>query len=114
MFRRGHLLRFLAAATVLVLNGAVIVYLFERHAPSSNIHSFETGCGGHSSRSPPVGYGDFYRGRGWVCSPGRRQQDRPQLWREVIEHPVAETTERPAPVGGVRRRGARRAEKGST
>ena len=28
--------------------------------------------------------------------------------------PVAETTERPAPVGGVRRRGARRAEKGST
>ena len=36
MFRRGHLARFMTAAAVLVLNGAIIVYLFERHAPGSN------------------------------------------------------------------------------
>lgn len=35
----GNLLRFLLAASVLVLNGAVMVYLFERHAPGSNIHT---------------------------------------------------------------------------
>ena len=39
VFRRGHLGRFLLAAAVFVLNGAVIVYLFERHAPGSNIHT---------------------------------------------------------------------------
>jgi hypothetical protein len=39
MFRRGNLSRFLLAASVLVLNGAIIVYLFERHAPRSNIHT---------------------------------------------------------------------------
>jgi voltage-gated potassium channel len=39
VFQRGHLGRFLLAATVLVLNGSVIVYLFERHAPHSNIHT---------------------------------------------------------------------------
>ncbi len=39
VFRRGHLGRFLVAAAVLVLNGAVIVYLFERHAPKSSIHT---------------------------------------------------------------------------
>ena len=39
MFRRGHLGRFLVTAAVLVLNGAVIVYLYERHAPGSNIHT---------------------------------------------------------------------------
>ena len=39
MFRRGHLSRFLVAAAVLVLNGAVIVYLLERHAPGANIRT---------------------------------------------------------------------------
>ena len=39
IFRRGHLVRFLVAAVVLVIDGAVIVYLFERHAPGSNIHT---------------------------------------------------------------------------
>jgi voltage-gated potassium channel len=39
VFRRGHLSRFLLAASVLVLNGAIIVYLLERHAPGSSIHT---------------------------------------------------------------------------
>ena len=39
VFRRGHLSRFLLAASVLVINGALIVYLLERHAPRSNIHT---------------------------------------------------------------------------
>ena len=33
MFRRWHLNRFLLIAAVLVFNAAIIVYLFERHAP---------------------------------------------------------------------------------
>ena len=39
VFQRGQLGWFLLAATVLVLDGAVIVYLLERHAPQSNIHT---------------------------------------------------------------------------
>jgi hypothetical protein len=35
IFRRGHLAQFLTAATVLVLNGAVIVYLY--HQPAATI-----------------------------------------------------------------------------
>ena len=46
VFRRGQLVRFLVAAVMLVLNGAVIVYLFERHAPDSNIHTLGSRCGG--------------------------------------------------------------------
>ena len=46
VFRRGHLSRFLLAASVLVLDCAVIVYLFERHAPESNIHTLQSHCGG--------------------------------------------------------------------
>ena len=61
MFRRGHLSRFLVAAAVLVLNGAVIVYLFERHAPGANIHTLgdETGRhlrGDHSQCQQPGGH----------------------------------------------------------
>jgi hypothetical protein len=39
VFRRGNLERFLLAASALVLNVALIVYLFERHAKGSNIHT---------------------------------------------------------------------------
>ena len=39
IFRRGNLNRFLLAASALVIQGAIIVYLFERHAPRSNIHT---------------------------------------------------------------------------
>jgi voltage-gated potassium channel len=60
MFRRGHLSRFLVAAAVLVLNGAVIVYLFERHAPGSNIHTLGDAVWWSFVTVTTVGYGDFY------------------------------------------------------
>jgi voltage-gated potassium channel len=60
MFRRGHLSRFLLAAAVLVLNGAVIVYLFERHAPGSNIHTLGDAVWWSFVTVTTVGYGDFY------------------------------------------------------
>jgi voltage-gated potassium channel len=60
MFRRGHLTRFLTAAGVLVLNGAIIVYLFERHAPGSNIHTLRDAVWWSFVTVTTVGYGDFY------------------------------------------------------
>ena len=60
VFQRGHLGRFLLAATVLVLNGAVIVYLFERHAPHSNIHTVGEALWWSAVTVTTVGYGDFY------------------------------------------------------
>jgi voltage-gated potassium channel len=60
MFRRGHLGRFLMATAVLVLNGAVIVYLFERHAPHSNIHTLGDAVWWSFVTVTTVGYGDFY------------------------------------------------------
>jgi len=60
VFRRGHLARFLVTATVLVLNGAVIVYLLERHAPGSNIHTLGNALWWSFVTVTTVGYGDFY------------------------------------------------------
>ena len=40
MFQRGNLGRFLLAASVLLLNGAIVVFLFERDPRHSNIHTF--------------------------------------------------------------------------
>jgi voltage-gated potassium channel len=60
IFRRGNLWRFLVAAAVLVLNGAVIVYLFERHAPHSNIHTLGDSVWWSFVTVTTVGYGDFY------------------------------------------------------
>jgi voltage-gated potassium channel len=60
VFMRGHLGRFLLAAAVFVLNGAVIVYLFERHAPGSNIHTLGDAVWWAFVTVTTVGYGDFY------------------------------------------------------
>ena len=60
VFRRGHLGRFLGAATVLVFNGAVIVYLLERHAPSANIHTLGDALWWSFVTVTTVGYGDFF------------------------------------------------------
>jgi voltage-gated potassium channel len=60
LFRRGNLGRFLLAATVMVLNGVIIVYLVERHAPHSNIHTIGDALWWSAVTVTTVGYGDFY------------------------------------------------------
>jgi len=59
MFRRGNLSRFLLAAAVLVLNGAIIVYLVERHAPGSDIHTLGESVWWSVTTVTTVGYGDY-------------------------------------------------------
>jgi voltage-gated potassium channel len=60
LFRRGNLARFMLAATVLVLNGAIVVYLFERHATGSNIHTLRESGWWAVTTVTTVGYGDYY------------------------------------------------------
>jgi voltage-gated potassium channel len=59
LFRRGHLERFLAAGLILVLNGAVAVYLYERNAPGSNIHTLGQAVWWAMTTVSTVGYGDY-------------------------------------------------------
>jgi len=59
VFRRGHLSRFLLAALVLVLNGAVIVYLFEQNAPDSSIRTLGQSLWWSVTTVTTVGYGDY-------------------------------------------------------
>ncbi len=60
MFQRGHLSRFLLAASLLVLNGSVAVYFYERHAPGSNIHTLGESVWWAVTTVTTVGYGDFF------------------------------------------------------
>lgn len=60
VFRRGNLVRFLLAAAVLVLNGAIVVYLYERHAAGSNIHTLGESVWWSVTTVTTVGYGDYY------------------------------------------------------
>jgi voltage-gated potassium channel len=60
LFRRGNLERFLAAATVLVLNGAIVVDLYERNAKGSNIHTLRQSVWWAVTTVTTVGYGDYY------------------------------------------------------
>jgi voltage-gated potassium channel len=60
VFDRGHLSRFLLAAAVLVLNGAIAVYFYERHAAGSNIHTVGESVWWAVTTVTTVGYGDFF------------------------------------------------------
>ena len=60
LFRRGNLSRFLLAAFVLVLNGAIVVDLFERNASGSNIHSLGESVWWSVTTVTTVGYGDYF------------------------------------------------------
>ena len=55
----GNLERFLLAASILVLNGAIIVYLVERHAKGSNIHTLGQSVWWSMTTVTTVGYGDY-------------------------------------------------------
>jgi voltage-gated potassium channel len=59
VFRRGQLPRFLLAAALLVLDGAIMVYLFERHAPHSSIHTLGESVWWALVTVTTVGYGDY-------------------------------------------------------
>jgi voltage-gated potassium channel len=61
MFQRGNLVRFLLAAFVLIVDGAVIVYFFERNAGlHSNIHTLGESLWWSFVTVTTVGYGDFF------------------------------------------------------
>lgn len=60
LFRRGHIERFLAAATVLLLNGMLMIYFYERDAPGANITTVGEALWWAVVTVSTVGYGDLY------------------------------------------------------
>lgn len=60
LFRRGHIERFMAAATLLLLNGVLIVYFYERNAPGANITTVGNAVWWAVVTVSTVGYGDMY------------------------------------------------------
>ncbi len=67
LFRRGHIGRFLLAALVMLLDGVLIVYFYERDAPGANITSFGEALWWGIVTVSTVGYGDTFP----VTVPGR-------------------------------------------
>jgi voltage-gated potassium channel len=70
MFQKGHLSRFLRTASLLVLNGAIAVYFYERHAAGSNIHTLAESLWWAVTTVTTVGYGDFFpvTGQGQIAA----------------------------------------------
>lgn len=60
LFRRGHIERFLAAASLLLLNGVLIVFFYERSAPEANITTLGSAIWWAIVTVSTVGYGDLY------------------------------------------------------